>query len=700
MNASRDISGCRTLRFAILLLLAFSVLSSRSAQAQDLAAHWTFDETQGSIAQDSVGAASGTITGIFLHVPGVLGDGIEMDGSTSAVTVPAKDAPKLKPSFTIESWVAINAYPWNWVPVVDQRKKEQTGYFFGIDSLGRVGFELSVGGHWEFLTSEEKLPLKQWAHIAATFSPTQGMKLYINGKQIAEHKTEGSFLPADGQDLLIGRVRYRLLPAHWLHPKYRVWYSFDGILDDVKLIDGALGPTQIAETYASAHAPTGKILPDPKLPSGPRGPISFGAYYTKLHYTRLWDAPRRVGPDSDVVVGFGDLPVRFVSWQGTNHVPAWVTENGKWFTDEFVESGGSGCPDGGDCEPMSDKHNRYAHVRILESTPARVVIQVRYGQCEVEHSICADPDPFTGWTDIADDYYTIYPDGVAARHSVAWTTNPETSPEFQETIVINPPGTKPEDNIQTDAHTLVNLKGETHTYSWTPPPAVLSEPVDANIQVVNLKSQWKPFEIVSPVHPKIKSYIGEPTYSIFEWWNHWPVAEVKSSGISAFAPGRPSHSSLSHIEGQPYAETWNSITKIMLDGLTNRPPAELVPLAKSWLSPASLSITSGAFKSLGYDPTQRAFVLERQGKPENGSLSFRLAANNGSPLVNPAFVIRGWGDAVPRLRINGKQTAWGKYARYGVVNSIGLDKLVIWIREDSTTPVTIQIKPGKSAADR
>ena len=52
---------------------------------------------------------------------------------------------------------------------------------------------------------------------------------------------------------------------------------------------------------------------------------------------------------------------------------------------------------------MSDKQDRYAHVRILENTPARTVIHFRYGQCEAENYVCANPDPATGWTDWADD---------------------------------------------------------------------------------------------------------------------------------------------------------------------------------------------------------------------------------------------------------------------------------------------------------
>ncbi len=105
---------------------------------------------------------------------------------------------------------------------------------------------------------------------------------------------------------------------------------------------------------------------------------------------------RRIGPDADIVVRFDHWPGRLIFWQGNNYIPTWVTENGKWYTDEFVEA--------------YDKPN------------------------------C--------------------PDGVAVRRQVLWSSHtagsrPEDKAgpgphEFQETIVLNGPGQWPEDNINFD----------------------------------------------------------------------------------------------------------------------------------------------------------------------------------------------------------------------------------------------------------
>jgi hypothetical protein len=124
--------------------------------------------------------------------------------------------------------------------------------------------------------------------------------------------------------------------------------------------------------------------------------------YATLSFSPAWDRLRRLGPDSDVVVRFDDSAMRLVFWQGTNYIPAWVTENGKWYTDEFLETWGSGCGGAADCEPMSDKQSRYSHVSVLTSSDARAIVHWRYALAEARNYEGAHADPLSGWFDWAD----------------------------------------------------------------------------------------------------------------------------------------------------------------------------------------------------------------------------------------------------------------------------------------------------------
>jgi Concanavalin A-like lectin/glucanases superfamily len=680
--------------FSLLLFIPAFVL----AQDNGPVAEWLFNETSGQIAHDSVSGADDAIGGLFKRVNGVSGNGLRFDGETTVITRGSKGAPPTIKGVTVDAWVAVNTYPWNWVPIVENRREEQAGYFFGIDCFGHIGLKVAVNGQWWSLVSKSEVPLKKWAHVAGTYDPAKGMAIYLDGKSVGEFPVQGTLSAAEREDLVIGRTRDPILPAQWIHPKIPVRYSLDGILDEIRIYDRSLAAEEIAKQYATLHPPAGDVLPWPVLPSGPAGPGRFGAFYTTLKYDDMWEEPRRVAPNSDVIVRFDQAPIRMVFWQGTNYGGDWVTENNKWYTDEFMETGGKvDCPGGEDCEPMSDKENRYSHVRILENSDARAVVHWRYGLCDVVNYTCANPDPVTGWSDWADEYFTIYPDGVAVRKEVLWTSNFKNWHEFQETIIINGPGTRPEDNIRPDALTIGNMKGETATYSWEngPPAKKMEKPENPNIQVVNLKSNWKPFQIVSPVNSSVKAYTGEVTYSMFEWWNHWPVAQVRSSGISAVAPDRPSHSSLSHIYWEPFAKTDSTMTKIMLHGLTTKSATELVALAKSWLSPPPIEVSGPGFQSQGYDPTQRAFVVVRQNTATVPSLRLSLQASSESPLLNPGFVIKNWGDAQPRLRLDGNLVARGSDFRYGFVPTLEGSDLIVWLRMESTKSTSVEIAAGK-----
>jgi hypothetical protein len=452
------------------------------------------------------------------------------------------------------------------------------------------------------------------------------------------------------------------------------------------------------------QVPAGDVLPWQKMPSGPPGAGPFGAYYATLHYQDTWDRMRRLGPYSDVVVRFDESPIRLVFWQGTNYVPAWVTENDKWYTDEFLETWGKGCPLGEDCEPMSDKQERYSHVNIVEDSDARVVVHWRYALSEVEQYKIAWPDPYSGWGDWADEYWTVYPDGVAVRKQVLHSTDVNFPHEWQETIVLNQPGSRPEDNINWDAVTLENMQGDTKTYHWSPKPegrfsrpngpSGVTGPADPNIQLINLKSEWKPFQIVSPEGVSADIYNGENTYFSFECWNHWPVAQIASSGRPCVAADRASHTSLSHLIWKVYSADESTKSKIMMSGLTTKTPADLLPLAKSWLSPPSMHVTGAGYQDGAYDAAQRAYVVTKTAADAPAVLKLTFDATPASPLYDPAIVIKGWGLGAARLEVDGKSVSWDKNYRVGHIHGLREDDLVIWIQRQSTGTLHIQIVPA------
>jgi hypothetical protein len=240
------------------------------------------------------------------------------------------------------------------------------------------------------------------------------------------------------------------------------------------------------------------------------------------------------------------------------------------------------------------------------------------------------------------------------------------------------------------------MEGETHTYSWEHgapgEDGLANEPEGANIHWVNTKSKYKPIVIVSPdSEPEFDIYAGElrRDVSMFPWWNHWPTAQKPCDGRYAMDSDLASHSSLSHCSWKAYAQTENSMTKIMINGLTDKSAKEQLPLAKSWATPAELKVKGDGFCSDGYDPTQRAYVLNCKSK--GSVLNIELAASDEQPIFNPAFVINGWGTSDAELKINGKEIKCGSDFRFGHRHGLEGSDLIVWIKKESVKPTEFTV---------
>jgi hypothetical protein len=441
-----------------------------------------------------------------------------------------------------------------------------------------------------------------------------------------------------------------------------------------------------------------------RLPSGLNSNGRFGAYYTSLKYDLEWDKHWRIGDHADIVVDFEKAGYKFVFWRGTSYIPCWVTKTGIWYTNEFVERRGFHSANTEGCvEPMSDKQCRYSHVRIIENTDARVVIHWRYAPIDVNYQH-PFTDPNTGWSDWVDEVYTIYPSGISVRKITIQTNRPDLWTEFQEAIVINQPGTMPEDNIELGAMSLANMQGQSKTYYWTEEgaPEFDNAPEFASIFKVNLKAPYSPFALVTPPDGDglITSYLGHAPSSNFHFWNHWPVSQDASDGRIALSAARPSHSSLGHIgltgmadtEWKPFKLEGKKVTKIMLHGMTDESVENLVPLGKSWLSSPELILNSSGYISQGYDPSQAAYLINKSSSDNLNPLSLTINASKNSPLVNPAFVIKNWINTDAVVKMNGITLKKSIDYQIGYDKTFNGNNLIIWLEMQSESILNLRIE--------
>jgi hypothetical protein len=695
-------------RVCVPALVALLVATS-AADGQEVrpVAWWSFDQIVDGTVVDAVNGTRDTIDGHQATATGISGRALRFDGYTTRVVREAQAAPTVTAGVTVDGWVALGAYPWNWVPIVAHTDERGGGYFIGIGPRGELAWRLMVDGRWRTVESTDyAVPLRRWIHVAATYDRSEGLALYVDGREIGRLRIEtdgyqggrgltGQVQPARAADLRIGMGLQRQQPSDWHRDKgtQPAWYSMDGLLDEVRIFDVALTPAQVARAHAEYPTPGEPELAPRVMPASPPGPGRFGAYYTRLEYYPEWDALWQMGPHPDVVVRFDRSPARLVFWRGTQYSPAWVTENNLWMADQSVE----GYDRDLTWEHMNDKQNRYSHVRIIEQTDARVVVHWRYAPVNVLNELW-NVDEKTGNGVWIDEYYYLYPDAMGVRQ-VTWRRDRMTTPvQFQESIPLAHPGQLQGDVIHPDYVTVGNLRGETQRFAYVEnPPAQTTKPIpdDLTIQMHNLKSNQKPFIVFEPGNKMgylrdldIRA-LGRPGSS-----NHWPVGQIPSDGRTAQAADRASHflgfpiSSPPRHQGPDGRESWRA-----LYGMTDRPFDTLVPLARSWARPPELRVRGEGFRTDGYDPAERAYKL--RGTGSGGALEFDLIADAASPVRSVALVIENWGDADVTLMIDGTTVPRGPEFRYGLRHTLSGTDLVVWVEVQRDEPVTLTITEVK-----
>ena len=138
-----------------------------------------------------------------------------------------------------------------------------------------------------------------------------------------------------------------------------------------------------------------------------------GAYYFRYASGERWEKYAKVGKYADAMVKIGPGDDRLIFWRGSSYLPFLDTAEGKSFVEVLVPQNGDGPG------RRFDNVNKHSHIRIVENSPARVIVEWRYLP-DFDHSEKWD------WTE---EYYTVYPDGACYR---SVKTGTATLAEYQD----------------------------------------------------------------------------------------------------------------------------------------------------------------------------------------------------------------------------------------------------------------------------
>jgi hypothetical protein len=396
--------------------------------------------------------------------------------------------------------------------------------------------------------------------------------------------------------------------------------------------------------------------------------------------------------------------------------PCMVTENNIHFSNGWTETYDPKASSS--CEVLWDRDSKYARMWIESQNPARIIVRVRAALCDpdgyIAHSYIPSESPY-GKGDWTDEWYYIYPDGMHTRHVRIYTglagqsltvtdetfqgippireIPPNVVHEFQEDFIFGVNGHLPEDDIESAPITFINLDGSSKTFAYKPYPKNFGEFIKASIKLVNLKSEYQPFTISLPYGIENEPYPPEGELPhIFQTWPREP----KDDGYSA---------SLGHtLNWWHYRRIENILEQVYLSGVTNSndPTEELTILASSWLAYPRLLMEGLeiSYTRITYDQAQRAYIIPRE---DSGPGDFEFALGNYEEIegefsvpisiVNPAFIIKNWGNSEVEMKVNGEVVKVGKDFRVGYeITQNGTD-LVLWLKMKSQKAVKFSLSP-------
>jgi hypothetical protein len=676
-------------RFILFLITAVPFF----VMGQQPLMQWDFENIKNRHTQEVSTNIKDTIEGNFEEAAGVSGKGLRLDGFTTRVIRQGSDLAKPGTEFTVEAWVALGEYPWNWCPLITTESNEVAGYRLMIGPLGQVSLQTAIGEQWISCTSAtETLPLRTWMHIVGVYQADKEMSVFVNGMMVASLPITGSMTYSAKTNGVLGMVAIPGEPSN-IH---RTWgtlpeyFGLEGIIDEMKIYGQAMTAAQISNLFSkySVKAPDIAIR---KLPKIEKHPGRFGAYYTKLKYYPGWDNLWPVEQDPDIVVCFDQSPVKVVFWRGIRYGASWISENENWMTDQSVEAWEDEKNDREGCyEHMQDRHCRFSHVRIIENNDARVVIHWRYAPVSAyDHTWRVDPK--TGWECWIDEYYYIYPDATAIR-KVSWKNGTLGYPrQFQESLPLLHPGQMKGDLLNIDYVHVADYDNNIRPVSFVEKPKEQPTAWAKNftIQQYNFKSENKPFICFEPGNEMYIRYNQLADYDKHTGCNHFPVGQARCDGRTSKMSDRPSHTDSYPISDPVVHQNedrkyWNG-----LYGMTAMSMTDLVSFGRSWAYAPELKLTGSGLISKGYDKSQRCYHLENPGQ-KNVKAEFILQGTKGSPIINPAIVVKNWNSKTARVLVNGKEY---KNCRVGINAELEGYDLVLYIPVKDDKPLRITILP-------
>jgi regulation of enolase protein 1 (concanavalin A-like superfamily) len=212
-------------------------------------AAWSFDDGAGGLLQDSVGGLDGVITGATWTSAGRHAGALLFNGVDQMVTVPADAALNLTTGMTLEAWVNPTSVA-SWRNVAMKEGSNDLAYaLYASDASSKPQAAVNMGAGQLVASGTAPLPANTWSHLATTFDGSTH-RLFVNGVQVGSVAAAGTLW----QTTAPFRIGGNSLWGGW----------FDGAIDDMRVYNRALSPTEI---QTDMNTPVASPPPDTTPPN-------------------------------------------------------------------------------------------------------------------------------------------------------------------------------------------------------------------------------------------------------------------------------------------------------------------------------------------------------------------------------------------------------------------------------------------------
>jgi hypothetical protein len=231
----------------LLLVLALAALlvagQTVSAQPEGLIGHWPLD---GDTLDYSGNEYHGTMVGTETYVPGMVGQGLELDGS-SYVDCGNQDAYNVGENLTMAVWFNVPGFTKTWETIL---AKGDNSYRLGTNNSGATHFGMNgpSGGWWNGVTTIDD---GEWHHVACTYDGAMAY-IYVDGAVDGEQAKTGAFGGDGVHPFYIGenaQATNRML---------------GGTVDDVQLYNRALPLAEVQKIMKGLRSPAMASAPLPE----------------------------------------------------------------------------------------------------------------------------------------------------------------------------------------------------------------------------------------------------------------------------------------------------------------------------------------------------------------------------------------------------------------------------------------------------